>query len=85
MHNDLKPPKKKKPNLEGPNIPDDSRPDKRDQPAAAERTDDAARSSVPEERTTPDASSTDRQPVTNQDEQERITNVGSGNRPIPEN
>lgn len=84
MNEHPKPPRKKKLNIEGPENPKDNRPDTREQPAAAERTDDAATDSVPEERAVPDASASDRQPVTNQDEQERITNAGSGDRPIPE-
>ena len=84
MTQNQKPPKKKKRVIEGPSNPKDLRPDSREQPAAAERTDDADRTTAPEERTAPDTSANDRQPVTNEDEQERITNVGSGNRPIPE-
>jgi hypothetical protein len=84
MNQNQKPPKKKKLNPEGPENPKDTRHDTREQPAASERTEDGATTSIPDDRAVPDASATDRQPVTNEDEQERITNAGSGNRPIPE-
>lgn len=83
MNPDNKPPRKRKPNLESPQDPK-TRPDSRDQPAAAERTEEAEPVEQKQERQTPDVAATDRQPVTNADEQDRITNTGSGNRPVPE-
>lgn len=80
-----KPPRKRKQNIEGPQAETDTRPDSRDQPAAAERTDDPKDTAEKMDRQAPDATAADRQPVTNADEQERITNNESGNRPIPEN
>lgn len=78
MHLTNKPPKRKK----GPANPKDIRPGTPEQPAAAERT-DAEPGSAVETRAVPDASTTSRQPVTNQDEQDRITNAGH-DRSVPE-
>lgn len=82
MTSSNKPPKKKKEVPEGPANPKDVRPEKREQPAAAERT-EAEPEANKESRATPDASSTTREPVTNQDEQDRITNAAD-DRPVPE-
>ena len=84
MNLDNIPPRKRKPNIEGPQHEAETRPNSREQPAAAERTDDPKPLPDKDERQTPDVTSADRQPVTNADEQERITNNESGNRPIPE-
>ena len=82
MHSTNKPPKRKRGAPEGPGNPKDVRPGSREQPASAERT-EVEPEGEKEDRTTPDASSTARQPITNQDEQDRITNAGR-DRPVPE-
>ncbi|HEU5146835.1 MAG TPA: hypothetical protein VFT90_08975 [Chryseosolibacter sp.] len=82
MYLNNKPPRKRKGAPEEPANPKQSRPDAREQPASAERT-EAQPESDKESRSTPDSSATTREPVTNQDEQDRITNAG-GDRPVPE-
>ena len=77
-----KPPRKKKQAPESPANPKDVRPGEREQPASAERTETTPEAEK-ETRSTPDAPATRREPVTNQDEQDRITNAG-GDRPVPE-
>ena len=76
MHLTNKPPKRKRETPERPGNPKDVRPEAREQPAAAERTEDVQPESEKETRATPDASATSRRPVTNQDEQDKITNAG---------
>ena len=83
MHLKNKPPKRKRETPERPGNPKDVRPESREQPASAERTEDVQPDSEKESRSTPDASATSRRPVTNQDEQDRITNAGE-DRPVPE-
>lgn len=77
-----KPPRKKRGQPEGPANPKDIRPDNREQPAAAERTDTDQKNDQ-EKREAPDADAASRQPITNQDEQDRVTNAGQ-DRPVPE-
>jgi len=82
MHTLDKPPRKKRGQPEGPANPKDIRPDTREQPAAAERT-DTDLDSGSEKREAPDSDTASRQPITNQDEQDRVTNA-SQDRPVPE-
>ena len=82
MQTTHKPPRKRKGPPEGPANPKDDRPDSRDQPARAERTESAPEGDK-EQREMPDNSADARQPITNQDEQDRVTNAGQ-DRPVPE-
>lgn len=82
MSSSNKPPKKKKGIPEGPANPKDLQPAKREHPAATERT-EAQPESDKASHATPDATSPAREPVTNQDEQDRITNAADS-QPVPE-
>ena len=55
---------------------------KRKEPAAAERTEDASQSTGPEKPAEETGLSPGSHTITNQDEQEKITNAGEGELPI---
>jgi hypothetical protein len=80
-HKDKPPRKKVSSKRDDPETTDGKRPNERPAPAAAERTDPEPTTKAPEKEETP---SSDRRshPVTNQDEQDKITNAGNSDLPV---
>ena len=82
-HKDKPPRKKVSSKRDDPETTDGKRPDERPAPAAAERTDGETTRALEKE----DAPSSDRRshPVTNQDEQDKITNAENSDLPVADN
>lgn len=80
-----KPPRKKTTDKRnGPENSEGKRPGERDKPAAAERTDDEPVSEKDETPARSEPAQRQAQPVTNQDEQDKITNAPPNDIPLAE-